>query len=32
MFEMFFLILAENDDVIQVGHHKVSTVLQHNWY
>ena len=30
VFEMFSLILAEDDDVIQIGHHKIATVLQDN--
>ena len=28
--EMFLLILAEDDDVIQIGHCKITTVLQNN--
>ena len=28
VFEMFLLILAENDDVIQIGNRKIATVLQ----
>ena len=30
VFEMFLLILAEDDDFIQIGHHKIATVLQDN--
>ena len=30
VFEMFLLILAEDDDVIQIGHRKITTVLQDN--
>ena len=30
VFERFLLILAENDDVIQIGHRKIATVLQNN--
>ena len=30
VFEMFLLILAEDDDVIQIGHCKITTVLQDN--
>ena len=28
--EMFMLILDENEDVIQIGHCKITTVLQNN--
>ena len=31
VFEMFLLILAENDDVTQIGHCKIATVLQNYW-
>ena len=30
VFEMFSLILAEDDDVIHIGHRKITTVLQDN--
>ena len=30
VFEMFLLILAEDDDFIQVGHYRITTVLQNN--
>ena len=30
VFEMFLLILDEDDDVIQVGHCKIATVPQNN--